>query len=397
MSYDAALDRLNFLLADVRGGLGPYVSVFLLTEAHWDQGTIGLVLTVSGITGIVLHTPIGALIDVIRFKRGLIIAGVVALSVCALAIAYAPTLPVVFAADVTMAILGAVLAPTVAAITLGLIDPYEFAVRLGRNAAFDRAGNLFIAAVAAVIGSMFGQRAVFYLVPFFAFWTVLAVLSIPGHAIDHERARGLTPSEAPDRRVSNEWQAVLTYRPLLMFAAVAASFHFANAAMLPLVSQKLALTHPGQEAALTSGAIIVAQLVTIPVSLLVARADTIGRKPLLVLAVAALVLRGILFTLSDDVAWLMTVQVLDGIGIGLFDALLPLVLADIMSGSGRYNFARGLVGTVQGIGGSLSHVAGGLAVIWMGYDAAFLMLAGIALIPLILVLVAMPETRPNPV
>lgn len=190
MPHDLALDKLNFLLADVRGGLGPYVSVFLLTEANWDQGTIGLVLTISGITGIVLHSPIGALIDAIRAKRGLIIAGVVALSVCALAIAHATTLPVVFAADVIMAILGAVLAPTVAAITLGLVDQYRFAARLGRNAAFDRAGNLFIAAVAAAIGSMFGQRAVFYLVPFFAFWTILAVLSIPYHAIDHERARG---------------------------------------------------------------------------------------------------------------------------------------------------------------------------------------------------------------
>jgi hypothetical protein len=31
MPYGASLDWLNFLLADVRGGFGPYVSVFLLT------------------------------------------------------------------------------------------------------------------------------------------------------------------------------------------------------------------------------------------------------------------------------------------------------------------------------------------------------------------------------
>src|SRR5215207_6859878 len=63
MTYGASLDWLNFLLADVRGGLGPYVSVFLLTQAHWDQATIGAVLTVTGIVGITLHTPVGALID----------------------------------------------------------------------------------------------------------------------------------------------------------------------------------------------------------------------------------------------------------------------------------------------------------------------------------------------
>jgi predicted MFS family arabinose efflux permease len=86
MRYGGSLDWLNFLLADVRGGLGPYVSVFLLTEAHWDQATIGAVLTVSGIIGITLHTPVGALIDTTHRKRALLIAGVVALSICALSI-----------------------------------------------------------------------------------------------------------------------------------------------------------------------------------------------------------------------------------------------------------------------------------------------------------------------
>jgi MFS family permease len=395
MSRNAALDWLNFLLADVRGGLGPYVSVFLLTEAGWDQATIGLVLTISGLIGIAMHAPIGALIDTTRAKRGLIVAGIVALSGCAIAIAWLPIVPVVFAADVTMAILGAVFAPVVAAITLGLVDQNELPARLGRNAAFDRTGNLFVAAVAAAVGTVFGQRAVFYLVPLFGVWTVWLVLSIPSHTIDHERARGWTQTGARRHHEASSWRVLLTYKPLLILAAVASLFHLANAAMLPLVSQKLALGHPGQEAALTSGAIIVGQLVMIPASLLVARAGRIGRKSLLLTAIAALVLRGVLFTLSGHAAWLIAVQVLDGIGIGLFDALLPLILADIMRGTGRYNVARGLVGTVQGIGGSVSQAAGGLAVMWAGYDVAFLLLAGLALIPFLLVLVAMPETQPH--
>jgi predicted MFS family arabinose efflux permease len=395
MSHHVALDWLNFLLADVRGGLGPYVSVFLLTEAGWDQATIGLVVTISGLIGISMHAPIGALIDATRAKRGLIVVGVVALSACAIAIAWRPIVSIVFAADLTMAILGAVFAPVVAAITLGLVDRDKLAARLGRNAAFDRAGNLFIAAVAAAVGTAWGQRAVFYLVPFFGVWTMWIVLSIPRHAIDHQRARGWVPSMTVRQYQPSRWGTLLTDKSLLVLAGVAALFHLANAAMLPLVSQKLALGHPGQEAALTSGAIIVGQLVMVPVSLLVARADRTGRKPLLLIAIAALVLRGILFTLSGNAVWLIAVQVLDGIGIGLFDALLPLILADIMRDTGRYNVARGLVGTVQGIGGSLSQAVGGLAVTWAGYEAAFLILAGVAFIPLVLVLVAMPETRPH--
>ena len=91
MSHRGSLDWLNFLLADVRGGLGPYVSVFLLTEAHWDQATIGAVLTVSGLIGISSHAPIGSLIDATHRKRALLIGGVVALSACALAIWVANT------------------------------------------------------------------------------------------------------------------------------------------------------------------------------------------------------------------------------------------------------------------------------------------------------------------
>lgn len=385
---------MNFLLADVRGGLGPYVSVFLLTQAHWDQATIGAVLTASGLIGISLHAPIGALIDATHAKRGLIVGGAVALSACALAIAWAPTLPIVLTADIVMAVLGAVFAPTVAAITLGLVGRELLAARLARNAVFDRIGNLFIAAAAAAVGTAFSLQAVFYLVPFFAVLTATAVLAIPTRAIDHRRARGLDHDETvATTEHPAAWRVLLTQKPLLILAATLALFHFANAPMLTLASQKLALAHPGREAALTSAAIVVAQLVTIPAALLVARANVLGRKPLLLVALGALPLRGVLYALSDAPFWMLMVQVLDGVAGGLLDALIPLILADIMRGTGRYNVSRGFLGTVQGIGGSLSQAAAGYLVVNVGYDATFLALAGVATAALILALVAMPETR----
>ena len=121
MPYRASLDWLNFFLADARGGLAPYLSVFLLTQADWDPATIGAVLTASGLIGITLHTPIGALIDVTHFKRGLILVGTFALAASALAVAWSPSFPVVLSADILLAIAGAIFAPTVAAITVGLM------------------------------------------------------------------------------------------------------------------------------------------------------------------------------------------------------------------------------------------------------------------------------------
>src|SRR4051812_13761161 len=398
MPYRAALDWLSFFLADVRGGLGPYVGIFLLTEAHWDQAMIGGVLTISGLLGISLHTPVGALIDATRRKRELIIAGVVLLAVSAVAIERRPIWPVVLTADIAMAVLGALFAPSLAAITLGLVRSHDLAARLGRNALFDRAGNLFVAGIAGMVGWWLSQRAVFYLVPLFAALTVVAVLSIPANAIDHERARGglvhgADPGEAPHPA---GWRILFVRRPFLVLAAGAALFHFANAPMLPLLGQKLALAHPGEETPLVAACIVTAQLVTIPVALLVgAKADAWGHRRLLLAGFAALPLRGLLCAGVDHPAGLVATQVLDGVGGGAFDALLPLVLADVTRGIGRYNAARGVVGTVQGVGGSLSNAAAGLVVARAGYGAAFLALAAVGLAALLLVLAAMPETRPG--
>jgi predicted MFS family arabinose efflux permease len=191
------------------------------------------------------------------------------------------------------------------------------------------------------------------------------------------------------------WRVLFRSRPLLMFAAAAAIFHFANGPLLLLVAQKLALAHPGYETGLTSAAIIITQLATIPMALLVTRANAFGRKPLAIIAFAAVPLRGLLCASSDNPSWLLGVQLLDGVGAGTYDALLPLLLADMMRGTGRYSLARGALGTIQGIGGSTGLGAAGFIVAAFGYNAAFLTLAAVAVIALLVMVVGMPETGPT--
>ena len=123
---------------------------------------------------------------------------------------------------------------------------------------------------------------------------------------------------------------------------------------------------------LTSAAIIITQLATIPMALLVTRANAFGRKPLVVIAFAAVPVRGLLCASSDNPSWLLGVQLLDGVGAGMYDALLPLLLADMMRGTGRYSLARGVLGTIQGIGGSTGLGVAGFIVAAFGYNAAFL-------------------------
>jgi hypothetical protein len=236
---------------------------------------------------------------------------------------------------------------------VGLVRRQHLAQRLARNAACDRAGNIFAAAVAGLAGWVLSLQAVFYLVPMFAALTTAAILSIPAAAIDHERARGLDVGTVAIPPHAESWRAMLQHRPLLALAGGLALFHFANAPILLLLGLELEQQRPGTVSLYMSTAIITAQLVSIPVALMVgARADLWGRKPPLLLGFAALPMRLLLYALTDHPAWIVAGQLLDGVSLGTLDALLALILADIMRGTGRYNAARGIVGTVQGIGGS---------------------------------------------
>jgi MFS family permease len=387
-----SLDAINFLLSDVRGALGPYLNVFLVTQQHWSQAEVGLVTTVSGLLGLSVQTPIGAGIDVTRAKRGIIILALAVLSVGAVIIFAWPNFWPVAIANTLVAIAGDVFPPAVAALTLGLYTRSELARRMGRNSALDHAGNVTIAVIAGAVGYVFSQRAVFLLVPAFSLLAAAAVLSIPAAAIDNDRARDLDGNLDEDRTAAG-YGVLFKSRPLMVFSLCVMLFHLANAALLPLVGQKLATAWPREATAMMSACIVAAQLVMLPIALLVGRtADRWGRKPLFLAGFAALPIRAVLYTLSDNSGWLIGVQVLDGVGAGIFGALTPLVIADIMRGTGRYNLAQGAVATMQGIGASLSGLLAGVVVDRFGYTATFLTLGTAAAVAFVVFAIGMPET-----
>lgn len=336
-----SLDALNFLLADVRGALGPYLNVFLVTQRHWSQTSVGLVTTTGGLLGLAVQTPVGAAIDAMRAKRALIVAALAILAVGALVIFAFPHFWPVMIANALIGVVGDVFGPAVSALTLGLYARAALAKRFGRNSAFDHAGNVAIAAAAGAVGWAFSQRAVFLLVPVFAVLPATATLSIPATAIDHERARGADDGASGDGHVSG-LRILLSNRPLLTYAICAMLFHFANAPLLPLVGQKLAASRKDLATMMMSGCIIAAQLIMLPIALAVGQyADRIGRKPILLIGFGVLPVRAMLYTLSDNAAWLIGVQLLDGVGAGIFGAITPLLVADVTRGTGRFNVAPG--------------------------------------------------------
>ena len=392
-----SLDSLNFFLADVRDGLGPYLAIYLLAVHQWDPASIGVVMTLAGMAALMTQGPAGALIDRTRSKRGVIAFAALLVTASCLMLPFVSSFTWVALTQAASAVAASVFAPAISAISLGITGPKAFTRRTGRNETFNHAGNAVAALLAGGSAYLFGPVVVFYLMAFMALASVLAVSCVSAQAIDHEVARGFDPAHATDHEQPSGIRVLLANRPLLVFAICCALFHLANAAMLPLVSQKLSQINLQMATPLTSACIVAAQLVMVPMAWLVGvKADLWGRKPLLLAGFMILPLRGVLYTLYDDPYWLVAVQLLDGIGAGIFGALFPVIVKDLTQGTGRFNVSLGALSTVFGLGAALSSSLAGFVVQQAGYNAGFLTLAGMAAVALVLVWLAMPETLAKP-
>jgi len=391
-----ALDALNVFLADVRDGMGPFLGTFLRDRHHWNAGQVGIALAASQIGTILAQTPVGALIDRVRWKRLAVAVAAAIVAACCLLLYARPTLVVVVLAQAVIGAAASSFPPAVAALTLGLVGRGLMPRRTGRNEAFNHAGNVAAAALAGGAAYLFGYGALFFLVAAMAAASAVAVIFIREADIDHDLARGADANAEKDHRPIGLAE-LFRDRRILTFAVSVVLFHLANAAMLPLVGQKSSDGLKEGAAVLMSACVIAAQVVMIPVALAASLlAERWGRKPVFLIGFAVLPVRGLLYCLSANPYYLVAVQLLDGIGAGIFGVVSVLVVADLTKGTGRFNLTQGAIATATGVGAGFSNLLAGFVVQAAGFDAGFLTLAAISGAATVYFAWAMPETAPLP-
>jgi MFS family permease len=385
------LDGLNFLMADVRDGLGPYLSVFLKSGPHWQPGAIGLAMAASSVAAALCQIPAGLLVDGSRAKRALVAGSGLLVAAGCVTIAWFPSLWPVLAAQVLLGAASAVIPPALAALSLGIVGHRALDARISRNEGFNHGGNFVAAGCVGVLGRYSGNHWIFYLICLFAVCSAAIVTLIDPADIDHELARG---GEAAPGGHPVAVRELLRRRDLQIFLVSVVLFHFGNAAMLPMAGQVLAQNAPGAATTALSACIIAAQLVMVGVAWLVGRLMKrgVGRKVLFLVALAVLPVRGILFSFIANPVGVVAVQLLDGVAAGIFGVVSVLIASDLMRGTGRFNLAQGLVALCVGLGAALSNGVSGFVVQRFGYPAGFLFLAALAVCALLFFAILMPET-----
>jgi len=388
-----ALDWLNFFLAALLTGFGPFIAVHLAGRG-WDPAHIGFVLSVGSFAGLITQIPGGELIDITKARRALVGAGAAAVALALLVIALRPDFVAVAVAVVVQGAAGSVLGPGIAAISLGLVGHEALAERLGRNQRFASTGGLVAAALMGAIGYLLSTQDIFLIAAALVAPLLFALARIRAGDIHFARSCGGSNhhvADPPRVKRSNLFKNT----SLLVFALCLLLFQLANASLLTQIGQAL----PRAEGRLSS--LVVSALVVFPQVIVAALAPwagrgaaTWGRKPLLIIGLAAVPIRSTLFALTADPVLLVVIQLLDGLSGATLGVLTALIVADLTAGTGRFNLAQGLVGAASGVGATLSTSVSGIVVEEFGYRAGLLGVSAVGLLSVVIVLAFMPETKP---
>ncbi|ARD60723.1 MFS transporter [Kosakonia radicincitans DSM 16656] len=377
-----ALCLTSFFIADVRDGLGPFLGIFL-TQRHWQPDDIGLLMTLGGVAGLLATLPAGFITDTSKNKRTLLALLCIMITASTLLLWFSQQNSVVALSQMVSGICAAFVGPLITGITLGLTGQRGFNAQMGKNEAFNHAGNFFTALIAGGIAWYWGVGGIFLLMACTTVLTLCALLAIRSQDIDNDAARGIqssVPQPLPGLSVLTQNRALLITGLTLML------FHLANAALLPMLSMRVAAApgamNPGLYAAAT---VIISQAVMIPVAIWVARRiDKYGYWRLIMLALLIMPLRAALAATSAAPLMMVPVQILDGAAAGILGVVVPGFIVALLCNSGHVNAGQSVVMLMQGVGASMSPALTGMIAGNYSFATAFSVLSAIALVALLI-------------
>ncbi|WP_068471033.1 MFS transporter [Candidatus Protochlamydia phocaeensis] len=389
------LNSLLFFISDVRHGVGPLLSIYLEGSLKWDAARIGITLAMTDVSSAIAQTPAGLLVDTTKYKRFLIaLSCLLIMSGCILILNH-PTFGIIISAQLVMGIAIAMIPPTIGGITLGLFGRRMLPKRASQNEMWNHAGNVFTAFSAGLLGYLLGYQWIFYTVIILGLLSLISLSFIRPKEIDHNVARELIESPLQSQIPKpTPLKALLRRKAVLIFNASMILYYMTNGAQIALVGQLLAHNYPGSGAFFLAACMIIAELVMILVAYIMSHVVyRFGRKQIFLTAFIILPIRAFLYTVTDNAYLLLAIQILDGTAAGILGVIGTVINSDLAIGTGRFNFLQGLGSLSTSIGFSLSNVFAGFVAKSLGFNAAFLALAGIGIVGVLFFLILMPETK----
>ncbi len=383
----------SFFLADANGVTMPFVSTYLI-DCGWTYQSIGLVVSAAAMISWLIQLPAGLLIDVtFGYHKMLLAAASLLVGTCM------GLLPIVSASAQTVGFLLIAAAiglpffgPLTNAVMLQLIGHRQLGPAAGVQQSANHLGNIAAAATAMLLVQYFSVGAVFFCVAAISLLAAVSVTLIRSLDLHQQQA---TNGSVPAAASPAGFLQLIRSRGVLPLLIAAVLFHLANAPVMPLVAQRIRAV--GGTHSQVAAVVLIAQFVMVPVALMAgAWGSRFGQKRTLAIGFLVLPIRIALYTLTDNPACLVALQALDGVGAGIIDVSVIAYCAAMTRDRGYFNSLLGALGTAVGVGGVLGPLLSGTVVQHLGFSAAFLIFAAIAMLAAAVFIGWMPVMYGNP-
>jgi len=449
ISTKVAFALVSFFLGELGDGLNIFQGIYLVTLG-WNEGSVGIALSMMGFTALIVQTFAGDIIDKTHFdRRAFLSLAAVATAISASAILLVTEgnnesdHMLIFSTKVMEGISSSFIGPCVAALTLATFGPDAFDEIMASNIFWGHVGSVASAVLAGLAGYMLYPdiKYCFLVIGFSALMAVGGVQLLPegdpllgrglqthttenragngtldgevaGDEMNNENSKteyvnmeqqsapALHTQESEEKMVSSYW-SVFGDRKTVVLCLTGFFFHFANANVLLVLGELMGGDNDDGSVKRTAipliaGAIVLAQLTMSGATVAGDRLTKqgVGRKPLFMAGLLTLPIRCALIIFWKDAgnSWLLSTQILDGLGGGFFGLLHPYLVNDIAFGSGRFNVLMGLTASCFGMGATLSNLLGQIIVEKMGHVASLSGSLVLSVIPVVLFGLGMPET-----
>jgi len=437
--------KLAFLLvAFCLGQLGDGLNIFqgiYLVGVGWHESSVGTALSLMGLTSLIIQPFAGDYVDKTTIDRRLFLVTAsiaTAISASTILLVQPGNLSsdhvMMYTSKVIEGLASSFIGPCLAALTLATFGPDYFDEAMASNILWGHVGSVMSAVLAGAVAFVWYPHIqyCFYVIGGSALIAIIFVQSLPqgdplmgrgfrGKAsvaadgnIEENNADKLdadetskltqTPSNESDddeAPVAAAYIDVLCDKKTFILCFTGFFFHFGNANVLLVLGEMMGKSKDGDDndrmaIPYTAGGIVIAQVVmtiTTWIGKYLTSEKHVGRKPLFMAGLVSLPIRCALIILWRNAGahWLLSTQVLDGIGGGMMGLIQPIIIADITFGTGRFNVVMGLTASVWGIGATLSNFLGQMVVQHFGHVASLSMSLILSFAPIFL-FSAMPET-----
>eukprot|EP01084_Bolivina_argentea_P314546 544827_1 len=397
--YACRLLIIYHLIAGIiRDGMGPLVNVYLVSGRGWDPSKAGIIWFIREITMMTCYIPIGDFIDKTTHKKPLIIVATFIASFCSCIIIFTDNFWILAIKSVCEGIAASVLDPGKTGLTLGITGQEKFERQAYQNEIANQSGYLIIMAIIGVIAYFIFPNTnwLFIALGVAGIIGAICIGLIPKCVIKHDVARNL--GEGSQRKKAASYKDILTDISTMMWIFTIFSFHFANAAVMPLIAQLVSGGRGRIGVSFGVLVIIIPRLIMIPAVWFAGKYSTrIGYKKIICAACLTLTVRCIFNVVIplfvNDLRYLCITQLLD-----FPDAIIALMIITLTKilteGTGRYNVTIGMCHTAWMLGGSCSQLMGGFLVNY-SYQTAFIVLGVISFIPSISTWFGIKEPVPD--